>query len=135
MPSSCGGRSASTKGSGAILKRSGRGCVRSKGALPTCSRIGVGLNLRLDDGSWMNREVHVQFWEGVGLRCPALLAYLRAYESVAEARQGIASYFQFYNNERLHQALGYRTPRQVFENIWSTPVRRVGKRAIADPER
>ena len=47
--------------------------------------------------------------------------YLRAYESVAEARQGIASYFQFYNNERLHQALGYRTPRQVFENIWSTP--------------
>jgi putative transposase len=43
--------------------------------------------------------------------------YLRAYESVAEARQGIASYFQFYNNERLHQALGYRTPRQVFENI------------------
>ena len=21
----------------------------------------------------MNREVHVQFWEGVGLRCPALL--------------------------------------------------------------
>src|SRR5271163_4468179 len=100
MPSSCGGRFASTKGSGAILKRSGRGCVRSNGALPTCSRIGVGLNLRLDDGSWMNREVHVQFWEGVGLRCPALLAYLRAYESVAEARQGIASYFQFYNNER-----------------------------------
>jgi hypothetical protein len=55
----------------------------------------VALNLRLDDGSWMNREVHVQFWEGVGLRCPALLAYLRAYESVAEARQGIASYFEF----------------------------------------
>jgi len=47
--------------------------------------------------------------------------YLRAYESVAEARQGIAAYFQFYNNERLHQALGYRTPRQVFENIRSTP--------------
>jgi putative transposase len=47
--------------------------------------------------------------------------YLRAYESVAEARQGIASYFQFYNNERLHQALGYRTPRQVLENNYSTP--------------
>jgi putative transposase len=47
--------------------------------------------------------------------------YLRAYEGVAEARQGIASYFQFYNNERLHQALGYRTPRQVFERICRTP--------------
>jgi len=41
--------------------------------------------------------------------------YLKAYESVAEARQGIAAYFQFYNHERLHQALGYRTPRQIFE--------------------
>ena len=59
--------------------------------------------------------------------------YLRAYESVAEARQGIASYFEFYNNERLHQALGYRTPRQVFERTCRSPVRRVGKRTIADP--
>ena len=41
--------------------------------------------------------------------------YLKAYESVAEARQGIAAYFEFYNHQRLHQALGYRTPRQVFE--------------------
>jgi len=41
--------------------------------------------------------------------------YLRAYESVAEARQGIAAYFNFYNHDRLHQALGYRAPRQVFE--------------------
>jgi putative transposase len=41
--------------------------------------------------------------------------YLRAYASVAEARQAIAAYFEFYNNERLHQALDYRAPRKVFE--------------------
>ena len=41
--------------------------------------------------------------------------YLKAYESVAEARQGIAAYFEFYNHQRLHQALAYRTPRQVFD--------------------
>ena len=77
----------------------------------------------------MNREVHVQFWEGVGLRCPALLAYLRAYESVAEARQGITSYFNFYNHERLHQALGYRTPRQVFEEAMRVAKLRRGRNA------
>jgi hypothetical protein len=32
----------------------------------------------------MNREVHVQFWEGVGLRCPTLLAYLSDYQSFDE---------------------------------------------------
>ena len=42
-------------------------------------------------------------------------AYLKAYESVAEARAGSAAYFRFYHHERLRQALGYRTLRQVFE--------------------
>jgi putative transposase len=41
--------------------------------------------------------------------------YLKAYQNVAEARRSIAAYFEFYNHERLHQALGYRAPRQVFE--------------------
>ena len=39
--------------------------------------------------------------------------YLKAYENVTQARQGIAAYFEFYNHQRLHQALGYRTPRQL----------------------
>ncbi len=41
--------------------------------------------------------------------------YLKAYDNVAQARQGIAAYFEFYNHQRLHQALGYRTPRQLLE--------------------
>jgi len=41
--------------------------------------------------------------------------YLKAYQNVAEARAGIGEYFHFYNHERPHQALGYQTPRQVFE--------------------
>ena len=82
----------------------------------------------------MNREVHVQFWEGVGLRCPALLASLKAYQSVAEARHGIAAYFDFYNHQRLHQALGYRAPRQVFEEAMTFTKLRRGRK-IAGPER
>jgi putative transposase len=41
--------------------------------------------------------------------------YLKAYQNVAEARHRIAAYFDFYNHQRLHQTLGYRVPRQVFE--------------------
>jgi putative transposase len=36
--------------------------------------------------------------------------YLKDYETVAEARTGIEKYFRFYNQERLHQSLEYRTP-------------------------
>ena len=41
--------------------------------------------------------------------------YLKAYQNVHEARMGIGAYMRFYNEERPHQALGYRTPREVFE--------------------
>jgi len=41
--------------------------------------------------------------------------YIKAYGSVAEARQGIGAWLRFYNEKRPHQALGYRTPRAVHE--------------------
>jgi len=41
--------------------------------------------------------------------------YLNAYASVAEAKVGIGSWLGFYNEERQHQSLGYRTPRQAYE--------------------
>jgi putative transposase len=41
--------------------------------------------------------------------------YIQAYASVPEARRGIGDWLSFYNDERLHQALGYRTPSEVFQ--------------------
>jgi len=40
--------------------------------------------------------------------------YLHSYETVKEAKEGIGRYFSFYNRERLHEALGYKTPQQVY---------------------
>src|SRR6266567_3885175 len=40
--------------------------------------------------------------------------YLWRYEAVSELQQGLGRYFPYYNEERLHQALGYRTPAQVY---------------------
>ncbi len=54
--------------------------------------------------------------------------YLKAYESVAEARQSIAACFEFYNQQRLHQALAYRAPRaRSSTKQRHLPVRRGGK--------
>ena len=39
--------------------------------------------------------------------------YLKDYRNVAEARAGLGQYFPFYNGERIHQALDYRTPQSV----------------------
>jgi putative transposase len=43
--------------------------------------------------------------------------YLKAYQDGRDARIGIGDYFRFYNTERPHQALGYRTPAEVFTSI------------------
>jgi putative transposase len=39
--------------------------------------------------------------------------YIREYASVAELIDGLCAYFQFYNTERPHQSLDYRTPAEV----------------------
>ncbi len=39
--------------------------------------------------------------------------YLYEHETVAAVRQGLDSYFHFYNTARPHQRLAYRTPTEV----------------------
>ena len=40
--------------------------------------------------------------------------YVSDYRSVWDARQGLGQYWRFYHEERLHQALGYRTPAAIY---------------------
>ncbi len=48
--------------------------------------------------------------------------YLHDYETPAEARLGLGRYFEFYNFDRPHQALGYRTPAEVYGDAGASPV-------------
>lgn len=40
--------------------------------------------------------------------------YLHDYETVYDARKGLSRYFLFYNMERLHESLGYKTPYEIY---------------------
>ena len=51
-----------------------------------------------------------RLWRSLKYEC----VYLREFQTVADAKQNIGDYFEFYNNERLHQSLNYRTPRELY---------------------
>ncbi len=40
--------------------------------------------------------------------------YLKDYVGVPEAREGLGHYFRFYNTERIHESLEYKTPRVIY---------------------
>jgi len=40
--------------------------------------------------------------------------YIKSYENVSECRSSLGAYFEFYNQQRFHQALGYATPAEVY---------------------
>jgi len=48
--------------------------------------------------------------------------YLHDYQAPDEARAGLARYFRFYNGDRVHQGLGYRTPGEVY-GLPPSPIR------------
>ena len=45
--------------------------------------------------------------------------YLNPYDNLIEARAGIGRYWNFYNDRRKHQALGYQTPASFYDGLAS----------------
>lgn len=65
-------------------------------------------------GRWVDNVVVERLWRSVKYE----EVYLKAYNTVSEARSGIRSYLEFYNSERKHQTLGM-TPEQMYvETMW-----------------
>lgn len=49
--------------------------------------------------------------------------YIKEYSTAADATKALTDYFGFYNDIRLHQNLGYRTPRSVYqEALGANPI-------------
>ncbi len=63
-------------------------------------------------GRWMDNVFVERLWRSLKYE----EVYLKAYDSVAEARKSIAVYFDYFNNERRHSSHGRKTPDHVFFN-------------------
>ena len=61
-------------------------------------------------GRWVDNVFVERLWRSVKYE----EVYLKAYDSVAEARQLLGEYFDFYNTERRHQSLNRQTPDTVY---------------------
>ena len=79
----------------------------------------AGVRISMDGkGRWVDNVFVERLWRSLKYE----EVYLKAYETVVEARQGLANYFQFYNRERRHQGLNRQTPDQVYEGSMMWPV-------------
>jgi putative transposase len=61
-------------------------------------------------GSWRDNVFVERLWRSVKYE----EVYLRAYDSVAQARASLGRYLSFYNAKRPHSSLGARTPDQAY---------------------
>ena len=73
-----------------------------------------GIKISMDGkGRWMDNVFIERLWKSVKYE----EAYLKGYNSIAEARRELGAYFEFYNRTRPHQGLDDRTPDEVY---WSS---------------
>lgn len=106
-----------------------------KAAEEAVSRFGAPMIINEDQGSQNTDHLMTSFWESRNVRISmdsrgrALdnifterlwrslkyeEVYLKEYATVLDARKNIGNYFKFYNYERKHQALNYKTPAEIY---------------------
>jgi putative transposase len=75
--------------------------------LLTDNAIAISMDGR---GAWRDNVFVERLWRSVKYE----EVYLRAYDTVAEARTSLARYFSFYNSRRPHSSLDRQTPDQAY---------------------
>src|SRR3954464_7018176 len=73
----------------------------------------AGIAISMDGrGSWRDNVFVERLWRSIKYE----EVYLRAYDTVSEARASIGRYFAFYNGRRPHSSLDRQTPDQAYFN-------------------
>ena len=112
-------------GSG-VLRRDAEGCSGASrqadifntdqgsqftGAAFTSALASNGITISMDGkGAWRDNVFVERLWRSVKYE----EVYLRAYDSVSEARASIGRYLDFYNGRRPHSSLDGTTPDQAY---------------------
>jgi putative transposase len=77
-----------------------------------------GISISMDGkGRFMDNIFIERLWRSLKYE----EVFIKSYSTAVEARNGIGCYINLYNSERIHQALGYNTPDQVYEaknSLW-----------------
>ncbi len=73
-----------------------------------------GIRISMDGrGRWLDNVFVERLWRSVKYED----VYLKAYDSIPAAREGLTTYFEFYNRRRRHQSLDRKTPDDVYCTI------------------
>ena len=73
--------------------------------------LGQGIQISMDGkGRYLDNIFVERLWRSIKYE----EVYLKAYQNGSEARTGVGGYLEFYNQQRPHQALDYRTPAEMY---------------------
>lgn len=61
-------------------------------------------------GRWVDNVFVERLWRSLKWE----EVYPKCYDTVFEAKSGISTWMNFYNQERVHQALDYKTPKEIY---------------------
>ncbi|MFC7698442.1 integrase core domain-containing protein [Bradyrhizobium sp. GCM10028915] len=112
----------------AVLERRWRSTARRRFSTPTQGSqftstaftgalAGAGIKISMNGhGRWMDNVFIEQLWRSLNHEN----IYIEGYADGREAKGGIANWIAFYNDRRLHQALGYRAPMALWRERMRT---------------
>ena len=70
-----------------------------------------GIRISMDGRGRCHDNIFIErLWRSVKYEC----VYIRAFENGSKLRAGLGEYFEFYNQMRPHQSLGYQTPNELY---------------------
>jgi putative transposase len=92
------------------ISNTDQGCqYTSQSWISRLQAAGVRISMN-GKGRYLDNIFVERFWRTVKYED----VYLKRYESIRKLKAGLTAYFKYYNENRLHQALGYQTPQQVY---------------------